>query len=70
MFKGRRGAKKAVLAVGGSMLTTACCMLRDGVEYHDFGAHHFDRRDHTKIAKRLIRRLEELGLKVQLQAAA
>lgn len=69
-LKGRRGAKKAILAVAASMLTAAYYMLRDGVEYHDLGPHHFDRRDRTKIANRLIRRLEELGLKVQVQAAA
>ena len=69
-LKGRRGAKKAILAVAASMLTAAYYMLRDGVEYHDLGPHHFDRRDRTKIANRPIRRLEELGLKVQVQAAA
>ena len=52
------------------MLTAAYCMLRDGVEYHDLGADHFERRDRMKIANRLIRRLEEHGLKVQVEAAA
>src|SRR6185503_2083330 len=69
-LKARRGAKKAFLAVAASMLTAAYYMLRDGVEYQDLGAHHFDRRDRTRIANRLRRRLEELGLKVQVQAAA
>ena len=69
-LKGRRGAKKAIIAVAASMLTAAYYMLRDGVEYHDLGADHFERRDRTKIANRLIRRLEELGLKVQVEAAA
>jgi transposase len=69
-LKGRRGAKKAIVAVAASMLTAAYYMLRDGVEYQDLGADHFNRRDRTKIANRLIRRLEELGLKVQVQAAA
>jgi hypothetical protein len=52
------------------MLTAAYYMLRDGVEYDDLGADHFDRRDRTKVANRLIRRLEELGLKVKVEAAA
>jgi transposase len=69
-LKGRRGAKKAIMAVAASMLTAAYYMLRDGVEYRDLGADHFDRRDRTKVANRLIRRLEELGLKVQVEAAA
>ena len=57
-------------AVAASMLTAAYCMLRDGVKYHDLGADHFERRDRMKIANRLIRRLEEHGLKVQVEAAA
>ena len=69
-LKGRRGAKKAIIAVAASMLTAAYHMLRDGVEYHDLGADHFDRRDRTKVAHRLIRRLEELGLRVKIEAAA
>jgi transposase len=69
-LKGRRGAKKAIMAVAASMLTAAYYMLRDGVEYRDLGADHFDRRDRTKVANRLIRRLEELGLKLQVEAAA
>ena len=69
-LKSRRGAKKAIIAVAASMLTAAYYMLRDGVEYHDLGADHFDRRDRTKVVNRLIRRLEELGLRVQVEAAA
>jgi transposase len=69
-LKGRRGAKKAIMAVAASMLTAAYYMLRDGVEYRDLGAGHFDQRDRVKVANRLIRRLEELGLKVQVEAAA
>lgn len=69
-LKGRRGAKKAIMAVAASMLTAAYYMLRDGVEYRDLGAGHFDQRDRIKVANRLIRRLEELGLKVQVEAAA
>ena len=69
-LKGRRGAKKAIMAVAASMLTAAYFMLRDGVEYHDLGAGHFDQRDRIKVANRLIRRLEELGLKVQVEAVA
>ena len=44
-IKSRRGPKKAVLAVAASMLTAAYHMLRDGTDYRDLGADHFDRRD-------------------------
>jgi len=68
-IKSRRGAKKAILAVASSMLTAAYFMLRDGVEYHDLGAHHFEQRDTQQLAKRLIQRLRDLGVAVEVKAA-
>lgn len=68
-IKSRRGPKKAVLAVAASMLAAAYHMLRDDADYHDLGADHFDRRDKTKLAKRLIARLHDLGLTVEVRAA-
>lgn len=69
-LKGRRGPKKAIMAVAASMLTAAYHMLRDGVDYKDLGADHFDRCDKNKTAQRLLRRLEELGLHVEVRPAA
>lgn len=68
-LKGRRGAKKAVLAVAASMLTAAYHMLKDGVDYRDLGADHFDRRDKVKLANRMIRRLQDLGFTVEARPA-
>jgi transposase len=68
-IKSRRGAKKAILAVASSMLTAAYFMLRDGVEYHDLGAHHFEQRDKQQLAKRLLQRLRDLGVAVEVKAA-
>jgi transposase len=68
-LKSRRGPKKAILAVAASMLTAAYYMLRDGVDYRDLGADHFDRRDKAKLAKRLVARLHDLGFSVELRAA-
>jgi transposase len=68
-LKSRRGPKKAVLAVAASMLTAAYHMLRDGADYRDLGADHFDRRDKANLAKRLIARLHNLGLVVDVRAA-
>jgi hypothetical protein len=65
----RRGSKKAIIAVAASMLTAAHHMLRDGVDYRDLGADHFDRRDKVKLAKRLVARLHDLGFSVDLRAA-
>ena len=69
-IKARRGSKKAVIAVAASMLTAVYFMLRDKAPYRDLGAAYFDRRDQTKIANRLRRRLESLGFSVQMQPAA
>ena len=68
-IKSRRGAKKAILAVASSMLTAAYFMLRDGVEYHDLGSRHFEQRDKEQLAKRLLQRLRDLGVAVEVRAA-
>lgn len=69
-LKSKRGSKKAIMAVAASMLTAAWHMLQDGVEYQDLGADHFQQRDKSKIAGRLVKRLADLGYEVELKAAA
>jgi transposase len=68
-LRARRGAKKAIIAVAASMLTAAWHMLRNGTEWHDLGAAHFDRADAHKTALRLVRRLQHIGYAVQLTPA-
>ena len=68
-IKSRRGPKKAILAVAASMLTAAYHMLTHRTDYRDLGADHFDRRDKAKLARRLIARLHDLGLTVEVRAA-
>jgi transposase len=68
-IKARRGPKKAAVAVASSLLTIAYCVLRDGTTYNDLGGHYFDVRDKQKTTKRLLRRLEQLGVKVHLEPA-
>jgi transposase len=68
-IKSRRGAKKAILAVAASMLTASYYMLRDGAQYRDLGPSHFDRRDRTKTIHRLVKKLTDLGCRVEVQAA-
>jgi len=69
-LKGRVGPMKAIIAAAASMLTAAYHMLTTGNEYRDLGAAYLDQRDHAKLTKRLLRRLEELGHKVTLERAA
>jgi transposase len=69
-IKARRGAKKAILAVAASMLNACFFMLRDDVDYQDLGSDHFDRFDRRKTIRRLVRRLEDLGCQVEINAHA
>jgi transposase len=68
-LRARRGAKKAIIGVAASMLTAVWHMLRNGTEWHDLGAAHFDRADASKTAARLIRRLQQIGYTVQATPA-
>jgi transposase len=68
-LRSRRGPKKAVCAVAASILTAAYHMLKDGTLYEDLGAAHFDRRRPDAQARRLVKRLAELGFSVELKSA-
>src|SRR5256885_7073134 len=65
-LRGRRGPRKAVCAVAASILTAAYHMLKDGTAYADLGPDHFDRRSREIQARRLVRRLADLGYAVEL----
>ena len=67
---GRRGPKKAVCAVAASLLTTIYHMLKDGTQFQDLGADHFDRRSKEVRAKRLINQLAKLGFDAKLTPLA
>lgn len=62
----RRGRKRAIVAVGHSILVIAYHLLNDGTHYKDLGPDHFDRRDADRVKKRSIQRLEALGYTVSL----
>jgi len=68
----RRGKKKAIVAVGRSILVIIWHLLADpDTRFHELGADHYDRHVNT-LAKRRnhIRQLEALGYKVTLEPAA
>jgi transposase len=70
-IKARRGAKKAAVAVAASILTAAYHLLRDEqAVYRDLGATYFDQRDKNRVTRRLLRRLADLGVDVELKKAA
>lgn len=69
-LRGRRGAKKANIAVAASILTAAYHILRDRVAYQDLGPAYFERRDKIHIVNRLLKRMSALGFHVELRPAA
>lgn len=66
----RRGSKRAIVAVAHSMLVIAYCLLSRHEPYRELGGDYFDRLRPETTAKRLMRRLENLGYKITLQAPA
>ncbi len=57
------------MAVAASLLSIAFHLLRDGTLYKDLGPGHFDQRDRQRVTKRLLRRLADLGVEVEVKAA-
>lgn len=69
-LKGRRGPKKAAIAVAASILAAVYHLLKNHVPYHDLGADHFVKRNPARIAAKLAQRIKDLGYDVQYSAAA
>jgi transposase len=61
---GRRGKKRAVMAVAHSILVIAYHLIQRREPYRDLGSHYFDERQKVSTANRLTRRLEKLGYRV------
>jgi transposase len=66
----RRGKKKALVAVGHSLLVIAYHILTRKQMYQDLGPNYFDERDRLIVQRRLVARLEKLGYEVSLKPAA
>ena len=66
----RRGKKKAVVAVGHTLLVIVYHVLTRHEEYHELGGNYFDERDKQAVTRRLVQRLEKLGYEVNLQPTA
>jgi transposase len=64
---GRRGKKRAILALAHSMLMMADSMIQRQEPYREVGANFFDRLQPEDTARRLIKRLETLGYQVPLK---
>jgi transposase len=68
----RRGKKKAIVAVGRSILVVVWHLLADSdTEFHDLGAEHYQRHVNTSAKRHNhVRQLEALGYRVTLDPAA
>jgi len=62
----RRGKKRALLAVGHSLLVIFYHVLKSNVEYKDLGVEYLDRLDPERLRRYLVKRLERLGYQVTL----
>lgn len=67
---GRRGKKRAIVAVAHSILVSAYHMLSRHETYQELGAHHFDERKKESVVNRLLYRLERLGVRVTIEPNA
>jgi transposase len=65
-LKGRRGGKKAIMAVAGSMLTAIYHMLQTGELYRDLGPQHMVQRSLASQTRRLTKQLQSLGFAVTI----
>jgi transposase len=69
-IKGRRGHKRAIVAVAHSILVIAWHLLTRNQPYTDLGADYFLERQHSEAYKnRLVRQLERMGHRVTLEPA-
>jgi transposase len=64
---GRRGKKRALVAVGHSILVIAYSLLKGSRHYHELGADFLDKREPERLTRYLVKRLEGLGHRVSLQ---
>jgi transposase len=69
-LKGKRGPKKAIVAVAAEMLRSAWYMLTRDEDYKEIGDGEQDQAQKERAAKRLVGRLKKLGYNVELPAAA
>jgi transposase len=67
---GRRGKKRALMAVGHSLLVTGYHMNTKQMDYKDLGNNYFDERNKETVRRRMVKRLEQLGYQVELKPAS
>lgn len=64
----RRGKKRAILAVGHTMLIAIYYMIKENKEYEELGADFYNKFNKEKKANAYIKKIKELGYDVQIIA--
>ena len=63
----RRGKKRALVALGHTILIIVYHLLTRREPYQDLAVTYFDDRDRQRVERRLVGRLERLGFVVSLE---
>ena len=67
---GRRGKKRALIAVGRKILIAAYFILKDKQAYHDLGPMYLPQRNKNRKINRHLELLKELGVEVEIKHVA
>jgi transposase len=62
-----KGKKRALVAVAHHLLEAVWHMVTLGAPYRELGPDYFDRLDHDRLKRNLVRRLQKLGYTVNVQ---
>ena len=64
---GRRGKKRAIVAVGHTMLVMMYHMLKEGMDYQELGHDYLDKLELQRLTRYLVERLQSLVHEVTLR---
>lgn len=67
---GRRGKRRAIVAVGHALLVVIYHLLRYQEPYRDLGRDYYDQRRKESLVARLVHRLEQLGYRATVELRA
>ena len=62
----KRGKKRALVALGHTLLVIIYHVLKSNVEYRDLGPDYFDKLEPERLRRYLVKRLQSLGYDVTL----
>lgn len=65
---GRRGKKKAAIAIGHKILVMVYYILKNKVGYKELGADYLDKRNKDRVTTYHMNKLIQLGFNVSLEA--